>query len=845
MTKPKGVKLTKLVSAISLTVLCSTGYTQSQTARAASAECAALELESSSTVTSARQLACYNERLTNLSDLLAGLISEREKLNSTLGDFAESELAQSDPDNQTVNQQLETIKQLQLERAELRSQLHRLLSEKQSVQLNQDTDERLFRNYSEAYIALSKENTELKKLLADYQVTAKDQRLLIEAESKSNQQQAEVINQLNEEITTLKQTIEDLSTGKTELDNQFSKAESRIELLQRQLLNNVNLIQNQNNNLTAAQQKNNQQTQALDLTDQQLAEAQTLNTELKALTDQYHEETTIKGQAISDLSTHRMALDVKYGNALTELNRLDQQLQSNTTLIQTQVNSITAAQQSSEIQAVELESTKQQLANSHVQASETETTLNTIIDDLNGQIETIAAQRDEITTRAEDAAQKSQQLSAQHENQLTELNAEITELHSNRDELKAMLVSAEEQLLATNSSFTEQINQLNEKNSAINADNIDLTDMLSAANAETNQLSMQSTKNMASLADLEAELAKVMQSAADNIAELTKANDSAVRDNRVLEDQIANLTTDLGQLEKQRDSLMKELEGTNVELQAVNKTFDAQTEENQALQGNIASLENNLRESKEMANNLQQSLSNSEAEKTRTEGKVTTLTAAVKSLEEILDETVANNSFIEASLGDIKNDLNASQQRLDAKQLELKELMAEKKALIDARNALNNESKLIAESIKKQLQNSDVNSVTVNRLSDNTLALKVDSSQLFRTGSSRLSDDGQQILSAVGDAIAQIENRRIMIEGHSDNVPLGAKLSAIFKDNLGLSMARALSTAKFFTDVANIPANNMSVSGAGATKPLASNETDEGRQKNRRVEILLLPSKDQ
>ena len=84
-----------------------------------------------------------------------------------------------------------------------------------------------------------------------------------------------------------------------------------------------------------------------------------------------------------------------------------------------------------------------------------------------------------------------------------------------------------------------------------------------------------------------------------------------------------------------------------------------------------------------------------------------------------------------------------------------------------------------------------------------------------------------------------------MIEGHSDNVPLGAKLSAIFKDNLGLSMARALTTAKFFTDGANIPANNMSVSGAGDTKPLASNETAEGGQKNRRVEILLLPSKDQ
>ena len=64
-----------------------------QSVEAISAECAALSLESSSTATSARQLACYNERLNILSDLLAGLISEREKLNNTLGNYSELALA--------------------------------------------------------------------------------------------------------------------------------------------------------------------------------------------------------------------------------------------------------------------------------------------------------------------------------------------------------------------------------------------------------------------------------------------------------------------------------------------------------------------------------------------------------------------------------------------------------------------------------------------------------------------------------------------------------------------------------------------------------------------------------
>ena len=844
MINRNGVRLTKLVSAISLTVLSNTGYTQTQNVSVVSAECAALELESSTTVTSARRLACYNERLSRLSDLLGDLIDERNRLNSTPGIFSESEMPSSEQDNQLVNEQLQTIKQLQLERAELRSQLHQLLTEKETVQLNRDTDQRLFRNYSEAYIALSRENAELKKLLAEHQVSAEDQLLLLDAANKSNQEQSQVIDQLNEEISSLKQTIKDLSTDRSQLDNQFSKAESRIELLQQQLLNNVDLMQGQSSTLSNAQQNNTELTQTLELTNKQLTDTQTQYSQLKALAEQYIDEIDTKNQAIEDLSDQRMALDVEYGKAITEVNELNQQLQGKNDQIQNQLNSITAAQQENKAQSQALESANQQLADSRALASETENSLNSIIDDLNGQIQTLTTQRDDISSDAKRVAQESQQLTAQQASQITDLNNQIVELGNSRDELKTMLSSTEEKLNAANRSFTEEIGLLNEKNSALNADNIDLTAMLAAANSETDQLAMQSTTDMAKLSDLEAQLANVIQSAAATREELSGANESAMQDNRLLEDQVASLTTDLGQLEKQRDRLMKELDNTKTELGSLNDNLDSQTQENQTLRQSIATLQESLQSSKDRASTLEQKLSISDSEQVRSADKVKTLTAAVNSLQGILDETVANNSLIEASLADIKNDLNASQQRLDAKQLELKALMAEKKALIDARNALNNESKQLAESIKQQLKSNDINSVTVNRLADNTLALKLDSSQLFRTGSSRLSDEGQQILAAVGEAIAVTEKRRILIEGHSDNVPLGAKLSAIFKDNLGLSMARALSTAKFFTDTASIPANKMSVSGAGATRPLASNDTAEGRQKNRRVEILLLPVKE-
>ena len=111
---------------------------------------------------------------------------------------------------------------------------------------------------------------------------------------------------------------------------------------------------------------------------------------------------------------------------------------------------------------------------------------------------------------------------------------------------------------------------------------------------------------------------------------------------------------------------------------------------------------------------------------------------------------------------------------------------------------------------------------------------------MFRAGSSQLTEEGSSVLATVGNSIADIDNRKIVVEGHSDNTPLGARLEKRFVDNWGLSMARAVSTANFLTRNTGIPANLLSVSGLGDTDPVADNSTVEGRQQNRRVEILLV-----
>jgi chemotaxis protein MotB len=76
----------------------------------------------------------------------------------------------------------------------------------------------------------------------------------------------------------------------------------------------------------------------------------------------------------------------------------------------------------------------------------------------------------------------------------------------------------------------------------------------------------------------------------------------------------------------------------------------------------------------------------------------------------------------------------------------------------------------------------------------------------------------------------------IIIAGHTDNLPLRG---GPYKSNLGLSMARAASVADFFLKKVSIDPERISTMGFGEHRPLATNDTKQGREKNRRVEIIL------
>lgn len=117
------------------------------------------------------------------------------------------------------------------------------------------------------------------------------------------------------------------------------------------------------------------------------------------------------------------------------------------------------------------------------------------------------------------------------------------------------------------------------------------------------------------------------------------------------------------------------------------------------------------------------------------------------------------------------------------------------------------------------------------------LNIQMKDSILFDTGKSELRTESKKVLDEIGELISKVDNN-IIIEGHTDNVPIS---TPTMRNNWHLSSARALSVLDYFLGTKkNLNPQRFSAQGCGEYKPIAPNDTDENRAKNRRVNIILV-----
>ncbi|MBF0571523.1 MAG: OmpA family protein [Candidatus Omnitrophica bacterium] len=140
--------------------------------------------------------------------------------------------------------------------------------------------------------------------------------------------------------------------------------------------------------------------------------------------------------------------------------------------------------------------------------------------------------------------------------------------------------------------------------------------------------------------------------------------------------------------------------------------------------------------------------------------------------------------------------------------------------------------------LEKRLQDEINNKQVKVEMQDKGLVITFVSEVLFDSGKAKLRKDSYPKLSKVANVLnTTVSDLNVGIEGHTDNQPI--KRSG-WKSNWELSTARALSVLHYLSDK-SVAEPRLAAIGYGEYKPVASNETKEGRQKNRRVEIVILP----
>lgn len=177
---------------------------------------------------------------------------------------------------------------------------------------------------------------------------------------------------------------------------------------------------------------------------------------------------------------------------------------------------------------------------------------------------------------------------------------------------------------------------------------------------------------------------------------------------------------------------------------------------------------------------------------------------------------------------------------------------------LDRKEAVLKEKERLLSEMQQKIQRQDSISNALNQLVKNALLgfasdelmveqkggkvyVSMSDKLLFKSGSATVETKGQDALKKLADVLSKQKDIDILIEGHTDNVPIK---TSVYKDNWDLSVARATTIVRLLSEQQKVAPTRLTASGKGEFFPVAPNETLEGRARNRRTEIILSPKLD-
>jgi chemotaxis protein MotB len=276
------------------------------------------------------------------------------------------------------------------------------------------------------------------------------------------------------------------------------------------------------------------------------------------------------------------------------------------------------------------------------------------------------------------------------------------------------------------------------------------------------------------------------------------------KENRKLSDENDDLSKAKNQLDLDLAALKAELEKTKAERTKLQADYAAADKNLKTLQASYTALEKNSDDA------LQSNMNKNRELLAKLEAKEKALAAE------------------QDRLNKLKSDLQASSDRLN----ELENMMAAKDAAM----------KKLKETLSKALNSFEGKGLTVQE-KDGKVYVSMENKLLFSSGSWAVGAEGRRAVVEVGKVLGDNPDISVLIEGHTDDDAYGG--SGPISDNWDLSTKRATAIVAILGENKKVNKQNLTAAGRSQYAPLATNETAEGKAKNRRIEIILTPKLDE
>lgn len=184
----------------------------------------------------------------------------------------------------------------------------------------------------------------------------------------------------------------------------------------------------------------------------------------------------------------------------------------------------------------------------------------------------------------------------------------------------------------------------------------------------------------------------------------------------------------------------------------------------------------------------------------------------------------------EDALEGAQGQANSLREEMALNKTQIEELQKEKEAATAAQHSLEQE-------MRSALESRDI---TISEL-QGKLTVNILDRILFDSGDAVLRGEGEKVLQQIAGILSQYPNRQIHVIGHTDNVPIRPAARNRFASNWELSTARAIAAVRFLCEIAGVDPRRVGAVGYGEFHPVADNSTAEGRAKNRRIALVVLP----